>query len=120
YFSRELQAYKEHCGQMMRTLFTHLTKHFAEWGPPPEPWMASPRRLDKQFGSYLRAMGPSYEKRNEQTGPRIVADYIAGMTDDYALTCYRELVLPTPLRLSLTAHLPGSQAATFRDPPRPG
>lgn len=53
-------------------------------------------RLFDYFLKHEEAMPAEYERIREEEGlPRAVCDYIAGMTDNYALEVYRALFIPT-------------------------
>lgn len=52
--------------------------------------------LERRFGDYLKKVSDFYKK--EGTKPeRIIVDYIAGMTDSYALECVKKIVIPDPI-----------------------
>jgi dGTPase len=50
------------------------------------------RELFAAFQSNVRLLPPQYQDSGDQEGmPRVIADYIAGMTDRYAMREYRRL-----------------------------
>ena len=52
-------------------------------------------KLYEHFVKHPEEMGPEYKKHLENEGvERIVCDYIAGMTDRYALAKYKDIFLP--------------------------
>ena len=53
--------------------------------------------LDKRFGSYLKRYKPVYDKEGN-IPKRIVCDYIAGMTDGYALSAFKQIKIPKPIK----------------------
>jgi dGTPase len=89
-----LLEYREYCGRILKALFEHLLKGYEKWrsGRPPQ----SRRVVDNHFAYYLQRVRRLYEA--EGASPlQIVVDYVAGMTDDYALRCYREIAFPEPI-----------------------
>ncbi len=59
-------------------------------------------RLFAYFSSHPDRLPPEYTAVREQEGvPRAVCDYIAGMTDNYALEVYRGLFIPSGWTLKL-------------------
>ncbi len=52
------------------------------------------RRLFEHYMEHPEAMPPPPEARGEDPLPRLVTDYIAGMTDRFALRTYEQLFLP--------------------------
>lgn len=42
--------------------------------------------------SFCQQMNPAYQQQN--TAPRIVADYVSGMTDDYLMSIFKEITIP--------------------------
>ncbi len=51
------------------------------------------------FGKYIEKMKDSYIQE-EAVPYQIVADYISGMTDKYALDCMRQITIPKPISFS--------------------
>ena len=98
YRAAPIVEYQGHCERILRELTHHLLEQFERHGMDAEPYRQGPRDLDRWFGGYLAKLGGSYHRRGEERGLRIVGDYVAGMTDDFALRCYEDLVLPRPIR----------------------
>jgi dGTPase len=97
YNHKVLVEYKAYCRRVIKALFEHLLEACVEWrsrqGRPPEHH----RSVDKQFAYYLDGFCHLYDE--EGASPvQIVVDYVAGMTDDYALRCYKEIAFPKRLR----------------------
>jgi len=55
--------------------------------------------LEIMFGKYIEKMKDSYIQE-EAVPYQIVADYISGMTDKYALDCMRQITIPKPISFS--------------------
>jgi dGTPase len=91
-----IKRYKLYCERIIETLFDYLINIYNTYNSRLEEYRKSPVQLDVRFGSYLRHMKSLYD--NEKTPAKsIVRDYIAGMTDSYALKCMREISLPEEL-----------------------
>ncbi len=94
YSHPDLIEYKEYCRRILNVLFEHLLERFDRWRSGTLP--QSPRVVDNHFAYYLRRLQALYE--SEGASPLHVAvDYVAGMTDDYALRSYKEITFPKPL-----------------------
>ena len=60
--------------------------------------------LASRFGDYLIKMN-DYYTRMATPPKKIVADYVAGMTDDYALECVNEIMVPRRFGFYFEEHL---------------
>ena len=96
YGHQVLVEYKAYCRRALKALFEHLLENYMRWRSQPGT-PKSHRFVDNHFVYYLDNFRSLYEE--EGTSPiQIVVDYIAGMTDDYALRCYHEIAFPEPIR----------------------
>jgi len=68
---------REHAAQVVRDLF--------------EIFMTSPEAMPGNWGGAVASNAPDLHKA------RVVADYIAGMTDRYAMKEYRQIFLIDPV-----------------------
>jgi len=100
YRSRLLVEYGEFCGKILTTLFGELVGLQARYGKDFERYDHDPVPLFRRFGRHLFKLDPVYSA--ERTAPEVMAgDYLAGMSDDYALKCIQEVFLPAPLPFDL-------------------
>jgi dGTPase len=78
--------------------------------------------LFERFLADPRLMPDEHRIRNERIGPRAVADYIAGMTDRFAIREFLRIAGDTPAAASLLASplAAGAPALVRRDPPGHG
>ena len=91
-----IKRYEQYCRPIIERLFDHLGEIHSRWGWVIENYINSPIPLDKRYGGYLEKMKQLYE--DEKASPKeIVRDYIAGMTDGYALKCMKEISFPEEL-----------------------
>lgn len=93
--------YEKYCYRIIGWLFDYLLDRFAaDGGLEPPPASLDPAReslpLNRSFAQYRAAMAPLY--RQEGAPPeRIVTDYVAGMTDSFALSAIRQITMPEPI-----------------------
>lgn len=96
YYHPRLVRYQQYCGKIIDLLFSHFLDGLHEAGRIPEAWKAQPLSCDRAFGEYLECMANLYDEENASY-TRIVCDYVAGMTDNYALKCNQQLTQPEPI-----------------------
>jgi dGTPase len=91
-----IERYKFYCERIIERLFDYLMELMGVQGWDQELYTKSPVPLDCRFGRFLMGMEQVYR---EGTGSNmvVVRDYIAGMTDGYALRSMREISLPDEL-----------------------
>lgn len=100
YKNDKILRYKDYCERIIKRLCEYLLDLYNKFGIDYRKYQESPNPLDNRFGGYLRNMKRLYEK--EKTSPKaIVRDYIAGMTDSYALLCMKEISLPEELAFDI-------------------
>jgi dGTPase len=92
-----IERYKLYCERIIDQLFTYLMDLMGVGGWDQERYLISPVPLDNRFGRFLTTMKHVY-KDGSQGNMMVVRDYIAGMTDGYALRCMREISLPDELK----------------------
>lgn len=92
-----LLEYKSYCRRILNALFEHLLENCQKWRSRPGATPKSHRFVDNHFGYYLHNHRELYKE--ECASPlQIVVDYLAGMSDDFALRCYEEIAFPKPIR----------------------
>jgi len=95
-----MERYRVFCQRIIEGIFDYLLALFFSHEWEIAPYRAGVIRLDRQFGSFLEGMESHY--RAEGATPlRIVADYVAGMTDDYAIECIKQITIPEPVDISM-------------------
>ena len=93
YRSNTLEEFHKFIERVLKTLWDYLGEIFSKYGYDYDKYKMEKTMLAARFGDYLSKMENFY-KNIEKKDSNIVLDYIAGMTDDYALDCVSELYLP--------------------------
>lgn len=94
YRNEVLADYHRYFERILRTLFDYLTGLFARAEFDPERYRRERNFLAARFGDYACKMKRAYEEQDGGYG-RIVSDYLAGMSDEYAIDCVSEIMVPT-------------------------
>lgn len=96
YFHKKLRSYGAYCQRIIRLLYNELSNIFEEKQLNFALYANSEFPLEQRFGSYLEDMQNLYE---EEGWPKlqIIYDYIAGMTDQYAIKTVKEHFVPEPI-----------------------
>lgn len=97
YKHNRLKTYITHVEQIIEIIFNHLVTILSENGLEYDKYNNSDILLDKRFRNYLWKMKKLYTKKEPFIPKQIVLDYVAGMTDQYALQCAREIIFPEPI-----------------------
>ncbi|RLL85903.1 deoxyguanosinetriphosphate triphosphohydrolase family protein [Mesotoga sp. BH458_6_3_2_1] len=91
-----LAKYIEYVERIIETLFEYLVHHVGEYQMAFELYRGDHGKLINRIGDYIERRQNAYPLG--QFSPlRVVIDYIAGMTDDYALKAFEEITLPKPI-----------------------
>ncbi|MDY6894576.1 MAG: HD domain-containing protein [Thermotogota bacterium] len=105
YSHEKIIRYRTYCERIITELFDYLVNLYNKWDSDFQAYFNSPCPLDKRFGWYLGKMEKIYKK--EKSGAiAIVRDYVAGMTDLYALKCMKEISLPEELSFDRRFSMP--------------
>ncbi|MFW6012981.1 MAG: deoxyguanosinetriphosphate triphosphohydrolase family protein [Candidatus Bipolaricaulota bacterium] len=97
YEHQRLKRYVRHCRRILKILFNHLLELFEKWEDHYQQYLSSDIPLDRRFGDYLAGMDEFYGVEEPFNARQVVLDYLAGMTDQYALKCVQEVILPEPI-----------------------
>jgi dGTPase len=94
--------------KIIKTLFDYILNLYSKNGLNINGYLKGSSLLDLRFGKYIEKMKDTYTKSG--TTPNwIVADYISGMTDKYALECMKQITIPKPI--SFVPQLPSTKSA---------
>ncbi len=98
YNNSKMVVYQGYCVKIINDLFDYLSAKYHHFGNDYKKYEEGEINLVREFGNYISKMETVYIKRKENYSEQIIADYIAGMTDDYALDCMKQISIPEPIR----------------------
>ena len=94
YRNAQMLRRKEIVFKCLRDLFDYFRQLFDRYGFDYTAYEKEPQQSARGFGNYLRSMRNFYQEDAAQINMAI-ADYLAGMTDSFALGVMQEVLLPT-------------------------
>ncbi len=92
----KIEAYKVYGQRIIAALFDYLMACYRRHGPDFAAYQEGFTRLERAFGRHLEEMA-DYYRRSAAPPELMVTDYVAGMTDLYALECMKQITLPAPI-----------------------
>ena len=96
YFSPILAGHNKYFERILKLLFGYLNEIFDKYGHDLKAYVKENNLLAVRFSDYLGKMTDFYS--NQDGGfNNLVTDYIAGMTDDYAIECVSQIMMPDRL-----------------------
>lgn len=93
YMNPVLTHWHEQLSRVLGTLYGYLMELFAKHGEDSEAYQHEDSTLAEQFGRYLASMLRFYQDI-EGSFEQAPLDYIAGMTDDYAVASVKDMLIP--------------------------
>lgn len=99
YYHPKLVKYRRHIRTVIHTLFDYFMELFDKHGTDFAAYARLEMDVDRNFGHYMDQMRAVYE-REGYPARTMITDYIAGMTDSFALECMRQISLPVPMHFS--------------------
>lgn len=93
YLSPILERFHQHFERVLETLYTYLRELYEKYGDESGAYRAEQNTLATRFGDYLGKMVETYNRVDGNTG-QAVFDYVAGMTDAYAIDSVNEIMMP--------------------------
>jgi dGTPase len=92
YQSQELIKYEQRIHRLIDTLWAYLTEIFDRYGFELEKYESEMTNVATEFAGYLQKMEAFY--KTEDDFSYVIPDYIAGMTDKFAIDSATELLSP--------------------------
>lgn len=93
YAGPQLATYHQYFERILMTLYDYLCELATRLGDDFAAYAHEGNTLAARFGEYRRELAPLYA--TERSAPTdIVFDYVAGMTDVFAIQCMREITVP--------------------------
>ena len=83
-------------GVVTNAVYGYLTDLVQKYGRDTQRFFDEPNSLAAHFVDYLEKMSAYYEDKPESEA---AFDYVAGMTDDYAIDCVSEIMLPKSFQI---------------------
>ena len=93
YKNPRLSAYHRYFERVLKTLFNYLADLFEHAGEDEAVYKAENNFLAMRFYDFYKKMKNFYREIDGGT-VLMVYDYLAGMTDNYALSCVNEIMVP--------------------------
>jgi dGTPase len=93
YYSPILIGHNKYFERILKLLFNYLNEIFDKYGHDHEAYIEENNLLAVRFSDYLVKMTDFYTNK-EGSFDKLVTDYVAGMTDDYAIECISQIMLP--------------------------
>jgi dGTPase len=81
--------------KILTTIFEYLAEHLDKYGRNYDKYKTHNLKLIQHFGKYLEEMHEFYKMETDIR--RIVGDYVAGMTDYYAIEAMKQITIPKPI-----------------------
>ncbi len=96
YYNKTIKDYEKYSKKIVKDLFEHLMDLYNKCSCDYEAYEHEQVPFNQSFGKYLEKMHDFYIKEKAQP-QHIVTDYVAGMTDLYALEYMKQITLPSPI-----------------------
>jgi dGTPase len=96
YYHERVNRFKIQGIKIIHTLFDLYADLFTKYGHDYPRYEKAKEPLAKEFGDYLKRMHDFYQGKEDNIYT-IVTDYIAGMSDIYAMNCMHRITIPEPM-----------------------
>ena len=106
YKSPILNGYKKYFSRLTNLIYNYLSELFNSYVDNQEGYNSEKNMLAIGFGNHVKEMLPIYQKV-EGNANRLIFDYIAGMSDNFALDCASEILIPQHLNEQLESTITG-------------
>lgn len=97
YHNQQMRQRKETIDKCIRDLFDYFRRLFERYGFDYEAYSAEGKQTAFNFAKYMRSMKKVYREEPAMVDD-IIADYIAGMTDSFALDVMEDVILPNSIK----------------------
>lgn len=97
YHNEQMRQRKETIDKCIRDLFDYFRRLFARYGFDYAAYEKEGKQTAYNFAKYMRSMKNVYREDPAQIDD-IIADYIAGMTDSFALDVMEDVILPNSIK----------------------
>lgn len=107
YLNPLLANYHRYFERILSAIFTYLVEIFQMYGFEQEKYQKEQNLVAVRYGDYARKMQNFYEQHDGGYG-EMPFDYLAGMTDGYALECASEIMIPKKMEHEFDSFLLGN------------
>ena len=104
YKSPILNGYKKYFSRLINLIYDYLNELFDTYYEDEAGYKSEKNMLAIGFGAHVVEMLPKYMEK-EGNADRLIFDYIAGMSDSFALDCASEILIPEHLNEQLEANI---------------
>lgn len=104
YKSPILEGYKSYFTRLINLIYQYLSEIFSSYYDDREKYQKEKNMLAIGFSHHVKEMLPKY-KEKENSEERLIFDYIAGMSDNFALDCATEILIPEHLNDQLESNI---------------
>lgn len=91
-----MTVYHDNFERILTTIYQYLLQLMKKYDRDPKAFLQEPNGLATQFADYIGKMENYYQDKDNE---EIAFDYLAGMTDDYAIDCVSEIMLPKSFQI---------------------
>ena len=106
YRSEILNGYTRYFTRLLRLIMDYLEELYSSYGLDRTGYMAEHNMLAAGFCNHIQDMYQKYIER-EGSDSRMIIDYVAGMTDNFALDCANEILKPDHLNEEIEQSITG-------------
>jgi dGTPase len=104
YKSPILNGYKKYFSRLLNLIYQYLNELFTTYFDDKEKYKEEKNMLAIGFSNHVSEMLPAYIEK-EGSYKRLIFDYIAGMSDNFALDCASEILIPDHLNEELESNI---------------
>ncbi len=104
YYNPILLGHNQYFERILKLLFDYLNGVFDKYGQDLKAYTQENNLLAARFSDYLGKMSNFYTTVDGGFNS-LVTDYIAGMTDDYAIECVAQIMMPDQMELQFKQFL---------------
>jgi len=102
-----LANYHRYFERTLRVLYTYLVEIFGLYGFDQEKYQTEQNVVAVRYGDYVCKMRTFYQD-HDRSFDQMPFDYLAGMTDGYALDCASEIMIPKKMEHEFDSFLLGN------------
>ena len=106
YRSEILNGYTRYFTRLLRLIIDYLEELYSSYGLDQKGYMAERNMLAAGFSNHIQSMYPMYMEK-EGSDKRMIIDYVAGMTDNFALDAANEILKPDHLNEEIEQSVTG-------------